>query len=146
MTDRPHRRLLAAATALFAIPAAAEAPPAPSLPPEVAAHVPADLRSYYIAFMVNPPEPKDMPHELFVRHQAYIRQKIDAGVFHLAGPLTDQGRIRGILVLSAPSLEEAHRIAGADPAVREGVLAIEVHPAILPNLGTLKVAYPPSER
>ena len=137
------RSALAGATAIgLTVPAIAEAPSV-QVPPEIAAHVPTNLKSYFIAFKVDPEVSKEMPHELFVRHQAYLRSQVDAGVIHLVGPLTDRGRIRGVSILSAPSLEEARRIAEGDPAVQEKVLAVEVHPAVFPDLSSLKIVYPP---
>ena len=114
-------------------------------PPEIAPHVPSDLRSYYIGFMISAPVPKNMTQDLFERHQAYLRNQLDKGVFHITGPLTDGNRIRGLVILSAGSLEEAKELVEADPAVQEKVLAVEVHPAVFPNLESLKVAYAPKK-
>lgn len=47
---------------------AVTAAPPVTLPPEVAAHVPADLRSYFLAFKVTPAAPKEMSTEIFERH------------------------------------------------------------------------------
>ncbi|HEX6219015.1 MAG TPA: YciI family protein [Sphingomicrobium sp.] len=133
--------LIAIAALSFVSPVAA-APPI-QVPPEVAAHVPADLRSYYIAFKVTPATPKAMSTEIFERHQAYIREQIEKKVYQLVGPVTDGGRIRGLTIMTASSLEEARRIVEADPAVQDKVLDVEVHPAVFPNLDSLKVLYPP---
>jgi uncharacterized protein YciI len=119
------------------------AAPKVEMPPEIAAHVPADLRSYFIVFKVTPALPKPMSSEIFAKHQAYIREQTEKKVYQLVGPVTDGGRIRGITILSAASAEEAKTIVGADPAVRAGVLDIEVHPAVFPNLDSLKIGYPP---
>ena len=115
------------------------------LPAAIAAHVPKNLRGYYVVFLVNPPTPKDMSHELFLRHQAYLRKHVEAGVIKLAGPLTDDARIRGMKILSAPSAEAARAIAEGDPAVQAGVFAVEVHPAMFPSLGGLKIEYGPKQ-
>lgn len=122
----------------------AVAAPKVETPPEIAAHVPADLRSYFIAFKSTPAVPKEMSDDVFERHQAYIREQIGKKVYQLVGPLTDGGRIRGMTILTASSLEEARRIVEADPAVREKVLDVEVHPAVFPNLDSLRIHYPPS--
>lgn len=110
--------------------------------PEIAAHVPKNLRGYFLVFVVNPPVPKSMSQELFVRHQAYLRKQIEAGIIRLVGPITDGGRLRGMKIVSAASIEEARKIAEGDPAVQEKVMAVEVHPVTLPSLTTLKIEYP----
>ena len=118
------------------------AAPSPAIPPEVAAHIPRNVEPYYIAFLVSPAEAEEMPFDLFVRHQAYLRRQFEAGVYRLAGPMMDEGRFRGTLILSAASAEQARAIVEADPAVREGVFSVEVHPAMFPSLATLRVEYP----
>lgn len=134
------QRWLFAVACVFSQPAMAA--PKVEMPAEIAAHVPADLRSYFVAFKVTPAVPKEMSPEIFAQHQAYIREQIEKKVYQLVGPLTDGGRIRGMTILTAASADEAKAIAGADPAVRAGVLDIEVHPAVFPNLDSLIIAYP----
>ena len=113
------------------------------LPAEIAAHVPANLRSYYLAFMTTPAEPKPMSSELFARHQAYIREQVESGSIRLVGPISGSKHLRGMKVISAASAEEARKIAEGDPAVREKVLAVEVYEVTLPSLGEFRIAYPP---
>ena len=113
------------------------------LPAEIAAQVPANLRSYYLAFLTAPAEPKPMSSELFARHQAYIREQVEAGSIRLVGPISGSKHLRGMKVISAASAEDARRIAEGDPAVREKVLAVEVYEVTLPSLGEFRIAYPP---
>ena len=125
---------------------AASAPPAVAapkveMPPGIAAHVPADLRSYFVAFKTTPAVRKDMSPEVFEAHQAYIRRQIEKKVYMLVGPVTDGGRIRGLTILTAASIEEARRIVEADPAVQAKILEVEVRPAVFPNLDSLKIEY-----
>jgi uncharacterized protein YciI len=123
--------------------AQAVAAPKVDMPPEIAAHVPSDLRSYFIAFKVTPAQRKEMSSEIFERHQAYIREQTEKKVYQLVGPVTDGGRIRGVTILTASSIEEARRIVEADPAVQAKVLDVEIHPAVFPNLDSLRISYPP---
>jgi uncharacterized protein YndB with AHSA1/START domain/uncharacterized protein YciI len=117
--------------------------PAPlPFPPEFAAHIPMHVRSYFLVLKVNPAEPKEMSHDLFVRHQAYLRRQIEAGTYRLVGPVTDGGRIRGVSIIQAATADEARAIAEGDPAVKEGVFGIEVHPAMFPSLDSLRIEYP----
>ena len=46
----------------------------------------------------------------------------------IAGPLTDESDIRGVLIFRAQSVEEAKAWANADPAVTSGHLIVEMHP------------------
>jgi uncharacterized protein YciI len=118
------------------------AAPSPPIPADIAPHIPRDIRTYYVAFLVTPAEAREMSHEVFVRHQAYMRGQYERGVYRLAGPITDGGRIRGLVILTAASAEEAAAIVAADPAVIEKIFAVEVRPAMLPSLDSLKVEYP----
>lgn len=135
------RSVLLTCLTLAASPLAAA--PKVEMPPEIAVHVPADLRSYFLVFKVTPAVPKEMSSEIFEKHQAYIREQTEKKVYQLVGPVTDGGRIRGITILTAASAEEAKAIVGADPAVQAGILDIEVHPAVFPNLDSLKIGYSP---
>ncbi len=139
-------RFLLCVAALAGAPTAAPAqPPYPAtIPAEMLPFVPRNMGVYHVGFLVAPAQPRPMTHDLFVRHQAYIRRQFEAGVYHMAGPLTDGGRIRGMVILSAPSAEAAEAIVAADPAVREGVFAVEMHPAMFPDLSGIRVEYPPA--
>jgi uncharacterized protein YciI len=123
--------------------AAAQRPAAPAFPPDVAAQIPPNLRAYFLAFLVDRAEQGAIPHEILVQHLTYMRRQVEAGIYHLAGPLTDQDRIRGIIILSADSIEEARTIVSADPSVQAGLLAVEIHPALLPSLTGFRIEYPP---
>jgi uncharacterized protein YciI len=135
--------ILAALAAAPGGSAAAQPPGPPAVPPELQPYVPRTLGAYFVGFLVAPAEPRPMSRELFIRHQAYLRRQFEAGVYRLAGPLTDDGHIHGVVILSAPSREAALAIVAADPSVQEGVFAVELHPAMFPDLSALRVEYPP---
>ena len=108
--------------------------------------VPKNLKPYFIALYVKgvkadqPQTPAE--HDEFLRqHSAYIRSQVEAGKYLVAGPFTDGGQIRGMAVINAASAEEARAIAEADPGVKSGRMAIEVHPGILPDIGCVKVEF-----
>lgn len=64
-------------------------------------------------------------------HQAHMARAaalLESGKAIVAGPLTDDGEIRGIYVFRAPSAEEAKAWANDDPAVASGHLVAEMHP------------------
>ena len=60
-------------------------------------------------------------------HMANIRAMWEAKKLIVAGPLGDDGEIRGIFLLDVGSIEEARRLAASDPAVKAGRLAVEIH-------------------
>jgi uncharacterized protein YciI len=74
--------------------------------------------------------PVDSPElaELQRQHLAYRRRLRETGRLLINGPLLDDGRIRGVGIYKATSLEEARAWAEADPAVKAGRLKVEMHP------------------
>jgi uncharacterized protein len=61
-------------------------------------------------------------------HMANIRAMWQAKKLILAGPIGDNGDLRGIFLLQAGSLEDAKALAETDPAVKAGRLMAEIHP------------------
>jgi len=144
MLGRLPLRLLLDALACGAGAASSQPPPGPAaIPAELRPYAPSNLRAYFVGFLVARPDAPPVTRELFVRHQAYIRQQFEAGVYHLAGPLTDGGHIGGIVVAGAPTREAALAIVAADPLVQAGLFTVEVHPALFPDLSAVRVEYPP---
>ena len=61
-------------------------------------------------------------------HMARVAALLESGKAIVAGPLSDDGEIRGIYIFRAPSAEEAKAWANDDPAVASGHLIAEMHP------------------
>ena len=61
------------------------------------------------------------------QHQAHIFALLDSGQAVAAGPLADDGEIRGVEILAVGSADDAKKLADADPAVKAGHLTVEVH-------------------
>ncbi|HEY3175369.1 MAG TPA: YciI family protein [Candidatus Polarisedimenticolia bacterium] len=61
-------------------------------------------------------------------HMTHIRLMAESGKLLLAGPFSDDGVMRGMLVFTARSMEEAMALATDDPAVKGGRLVVEMHP------------------
>ena len=107
---------------------------------------PKNLKPYFIALYVkgakaDAPQSKE-ERDTFVRqHTAYLRSQVEAGKYLLVGPFTDGGQIRGMAVINAASPQEARALAEADPGVKSGRMAIEIHPGILPDIGCVHVEY-----
>ena len=65
-------------------------------------------------------------------HLAHIQALRAAGKVVVAGPLLDDGFLRGIYVFRAESIEEAQSFAAADPMVKVNRLVVEIHPWMVP--------------
>jgi len=57
-------------------------------------------------------------------HRAYMRSLFERGEILLGGPFLD--RPGGVAVYQTKTLEEAEKLAGADPGVRSGLIRAEV--------------------
>ena len=62
------------------------------------------------------------------QHISYVQSLLASGKAIIAGPINDDGDIRGIYILRAKSADEARSWALADPAVSSGRLIPEMHP------------------
>ena len=58
---------------------------------------------------------------------AHIGEMAKGGHLVAAGPFGDNGELRGIFIFQVESIEQAKALAEADPAVKAGRLAIDVH-------------------
>ena len=61
-------------------------------------------------------------------HVAHVISLLENGKAVLAGPLSDDGEIRGIYILRTESADEARNWVNSDPAVVSGNLIAEIHP------------------
>ena len=76
------------------------------------------------------------------KHLAFIRSQVESGKFVLVGPMTEENRLRGVVVIKTDSVEEAQGIASGDPLVQSGHLPVEVHPIKLGDLSSIRFEYP----
>jgi uncharacterized protein YciI len=95
------------------------------------AQPPSDL--YYLTFLRPAPDRKPLEKEqaekLQAEHMANIQGMAARGVLVAAGPFGDTPTtISGVFVFKVGSLEEARKIASADPTVTAGRNMVEVHP------------------
>ncbi len=93
---------------------------------------PYEMTTYYVAFLYRGPKwtPAVTPETERIQkeHLANIRKMAESGKLILAGPFTDDGKLRGMFVFRVGSLEEAKALADGDPAVEAGRLVVEIHP------------------
>jgi uncharacterized protein YciI len=71
---------------------------------------------------------KEESEHIQERHLANLRKMAEAGKLIVAGPFSDNGDLRGMLIFKVGSVEEARSLAEQDPAVQAGRLALELHP------------------
>ena len=97
--------------------------------------------TYYLVMLVNPgPERIPMSEQVFAAHMAYRNARSAAGEILTGGPVTDGGRIRGVSLVRAASLESAIDAARLDPAVQAGILTPETHPVLSGDLSRLSLS------
>jgi uncharacterized protein len=93
---------------------------------------PAALQTYYFGFLLKgdkwTPEVTEETKKIQAGHMAHLEASGKSGKLVIAGPLSDDGNIRGILVYKTATIDEARAIAAADPAVKAGRLKVELHP------------------
>lgn len=65
-------------------------------------------------------------------HMANINRLAEAGTLVMAGPLTDNGTVRGVFVFRTGSLAEAESLGATDPAVQAGRLALDLYRWLAP--------------
>jgi uncharacterized protein YciI len=62
-------------------------------------------------------------------HRHYMRSLLEVGSIVLGGPYSDD--TGGLVAVEADSREAAFEIAAGDPAVRDGVMLVDVHPWVI---------------
>ncbi|MFI5184975.1 MAG: YciI family protein [Vicinamibacteria bacterium] len=119
------KRLLACASLAVCLGASAAGPTPP-----------VEMTTYTLGLLVKGPkwtadQTPDL-QKLQEAHLDHIGEMARSGALLAAGPLLDDGTIRGILIFKV-SLDEAKALAEADPAVRAGRLVLELHPWLAPK-------------
>jgi len=94
-----------------------------------------EMKTYYMVFL------KDGMHQsadtvqtnqVLKKHMANILKLYKERKLVLAGPFTDEGELKGILIFDVKTREEAEKIINADPAVISGDLLFEIRPWLGP--------------
>lgn len=110
-----------------------DAPPPPAeapAPPQAPA--PMEFETYQLVLLKRPAERPDYPEEklreIQAAHLAHLGRMAREGHLVAAGPFGDQEdeRLRGLALYRVGSVDEARRLAEADPAVQAGRLEVEV--------------------
>jgi uncharacterized protein YciI len=127
-------KLLLFAFCLTAIAPAAQAqsttPPAETKPPQF------DTEQYQFGLLTRGPKwtAENTPEIQKIQegHMANINKMARLGKLMAAGPVADNGDLRGIFIFRAASIDEARALAAEDPAIKAQRLKLE----ILPWLGS----------
>jgi uncharacterized protein YciI len=80
-----------------------------------------------------PEYPEEKLQELQAGHMANIRRMVDSGDLVLAGPMGDDGRLRGIFVFRRIDPERITTQVAEDPAIKAGRLEMELYPWNVPR-------------
>lgn len=90
-----------------------------------------ELKQYFLVFLKTGPnrnQDSATGAKIQQAHLLHMRSMVETGKMDMAGPLGDDGDIRGICIYNVPTAAEAKACAEADPAVKAGRLIVEVHP------------------
>jgi uncharacterized protein YciI len=89
------------------------------------------MKTYVMAFLRSGPNRiKDSVASLQLQnaHLRNIMRLANEGKLIVAGPFLDNGDIRGIFIFNVTTVEEAKKLTETDPAIKAGVLIMELHP------------------
>ena len=94
--------------------------------------MPKDMAQYFVGLIYRgekwTPEANAETMEIQKAHLANIGKLVETGQLVLAGPFGDDGKLRGLFFFDVKTMEEARKLADADPAVKAGRLRVELHP------------------
>jgi uncharacterized protein YciI len=107
-------------------------------------NIPKNMKQYYLCLMEKGEKwtPVQFADPAMQEHLTQIREQVEAGKYVVVGPVLDEGRIGGMAIINAASIEEARKIADADKMVQSGRLTPEIHPVMLADLSALHIEYP----
>ena len=88
------------------------------------------MKTYVMAFLLAGDRVSEYSQEERVEiqkgHMANINRLAEMGKLILAGPFVNGGEKRGIFIFDVPSKAEAEELTNTDPAVKAGVLKMEL--------------------
>ena len=112
------------------------------------ANIPKNMRPYFLCLLEKGEKwtQVQFADPAMQEHLAFVREQVEAGKFVVVGPALDQGRIGGMAIINATTLEEAQKIASADKMVQSGRMLAEIHPVMLVDLSAVRTEYPAKEK
>lgn len=108
-------------------------------------NIPRNLKQYYLGLLTRGARwNKTDDHEaseLLPQQLAFLRRQMEDRKYIIAGPVNEEARYVGMMLIDASSKDEALAIAGRDPGVISERLAVEVYAVYLPSLDGVMVRY-----
>jgi uncharacterized protein len=105
--------------------------------PNTAPAPPPGMEQYYFGLLNRGPrwtaEVTDATKKIQEGHMANIQRMADVGALMAAGPIEDDGSLRGIFIFRVKTADEARALAAGDPAIQAGRLTLELHPWLGPS-------------
>jgi uncharacterized protein YciI len=89
------------------------------------------MHKYVMAFLKTGPTQitdKAKAAEIQKAHLKNIMKLASDGKLVVAGPFMDRGDVEGIFIFNVPTVEEAKTLTETDPAIKAGVLTMELRP------------------
>ncbi|GAB3652689.1 hypothetical protein GCM10028791_22350 [Echinicola sediminis] len=88
------------------------------------------MKKYVMAFLKRGPDvsnySKEERDKIQQAHMAHIGKLAEEKKLVLAGPFFGDGELRGIFIFDVGDLEEAKNLTNGDPAIKAGVLTMEL--------------------
>lgn len=88
------------------------------------------MKEYYLCLLYRGDKALDRAdlETIQAEHLAHINKLADEGKVTMAGPISGNEELRGILIFHTKSKEEAEALQGQDPAIKSGRLRMEIYP------------------
>ena len=107
--------------------------------------VPRNLKPYFLGLLIKGERWNDtegeQASELMQLQLAFLRSQMESQRYLVAGPVLDEGRLAGVMIIDARTADEARTLASMDPAVKAGRLVVEIYPTFLPALDNVHAEY-----
>jgi len=91
----------------------------------------------YLGLLRRPPNAPEYSEaklqEIQAGHMANIQRMAQAGALVIAGPMADDGALRGVFVFRAGDPERIREMVAQDPAIEAGRLGMELYPWNVPK-------------
>src|SRR5438270_10670632 len=93
------------------------------------ANIPKNMKQYFLCLLEKSEKwtPVQFADPAMQEHLAYIREQVEARKYMIVGPVLDEGRIAGMAIINAGSVEEAKQIVNGDKMVESGRITAQIH-------------------
>ena len=121
----------ATSVAVAALPSVHAQQSAPAAAPAAAPALPPGMKQYFLVLLKRGPKRDQAPEvakQLQAGHMGNMEAYANRGILQIAGPMMDDGDLRGIFILDVPDRAGAEAMCNDDPAVQAGRLVCEIHP------------------